>query len=75
MEWNPATFRDMDRPKGCHTDRSEKDENKYIICLYMFSRKNGTDELICKAEIGIDVENKHGCQARKEWGDELGDWV
>ena len=38
MEWNPA-FRDMDRPKGYHTERSEKDENKYIICLYMLSRK------------------------------------
>ena len=38
---------------------SQKEKNKYRIILLMCGiQKNGTDELICKAETDTDVENK-----------------
>ena len=40
----------------------------------MWNLENGTDEPICKAEIGIDIENKHRHQGEKGRCDELGDW-
>ena len=49
----------MDLETVIQSEVSQKEENKYhIIWLYVESRKNDTDELICKAEIGIDGENK-----------------
>ena len=40
--------------------------------LYVESRKNGPDELTCKAEIVTDVENKLGV-TRGRWA-KLGNW-
>jgi len=57
-EQNNSICRDMDRPRGCPTDwsRSER-ENKYYIIISLIVRiqKNGTDELICKAETETQI--------------------
>ena len=54
-----------------------QDTNSNLLCLLHWQagslpvappgkpEKNNTDELICKAEIDPDVENKHGYQAGK----------
>ena len=47
-EWNCAICRDMDGPKS---EASQKEKNKYIIRLICGIYKNGTDELVYKAEI------------------------
>ena len=36
-------------------------------------QKNGIDDLICKAEVETDVENKY-MDTKGTWGKELGDW-
>ena len=58
-ERNSTTYRDMDRPRDCHTERCQQERKKLcesmLICgIY----GNGIDELICKADIETDVENK-----------------
>ena len=50
---NFAIFRDMDRPRDCYIEWSQKEKNKYLTYqLYVESRKMiHTDEPVCKAEI------------------------
>ena len=48
--------RDIKRPRDCHAEwskKKKKTEKRRIFYMntYVESRKNGTDELICKAEI------------------------
>ena len=41
----------------------------------MWNLENGSDELICKAEIKSQIRKQtYGYQGRKEGWDELGDW-
>ena len=43
----------------------------------MWNLENGTDELVCRAEIDTDVDNKHMDTKGGKWWwwwDELGDW-
>ena len=47
-EWNCTICRDMD---GAESEASQKEKNKYIIRLICGIYKNGTDELVYKAEI------------------------
>ena len=59
---------------GCQNKKT-KERNKYcVISCTCGVYKNGTDELICKAESHRYREPTHGYQAGKEEGDELGDW-
>ena len=49
-------------------------KNKYhIISLICGIQKNGTDELICKAEIKTQMQRTNVWIPRGEGGDELGD--
>ena len=53
-ERNSAICRVMDRPRDCHTEWSKSEREKQISynIAYMWNlKKNGTDELVCKAEI------------------------
>ena len=46
----------MDGPRDCHTERSQTEKGKYrMIQLYMWSLKNGTNDLICKTEIELQM--------------------
>ena len=49
----------MDLETVIQSEVGQKEEDKYrIILLICGLQKNGTDELICKAEIVTHVENK-----------------
>ena len=56
-ERNSATCRDVvDLETAIQSEVSQKEKNKYpIILLICGISKNGTDELICKAEIETQV--------------------
>ena len=56
-EQNNSICRDMYRPRGCPTDwsRSERENKYYIISLIVRIQKNGTDEVICKAETETQI--------------------
>ena len=47
-EWSCTICRDVDRPRGCHTEWRKKKNAYQHICGI---QKNGTDKPICKAEI------------------------
>ena len=70
-EQNNSICRDMDRPRGCPTDwsRSERENKYYIISLIVRTQKNGTDELICKAETETQIyrTNMDTSQKRVGW--------
>ena len=44
-----------------------KDKNKHHIMLMCAVQKNGTDELICKAQIETQMYRTHGYRGGK-WG-------
>ena len=52
-ERNWVIYRDVDGPRDCHTEWSKSEREKQIsyINVYMWNLENGTDELICRAEI------------------------
>ena len=50
-------------------------EKRRIISFICGTQKNGSDELICKAEIKSQIRKQiYGYRGRKEGWDELGDW-
>ena len=50
----------MDLESVIQSEVSQKEKNKYHILMHTSGiYKNGSDELICKAEIDTDVGNKH----------------
>ena len=59
-----------------YSEVSQKEKNKYhVIPLFCGTQKNGTGELICKADtetrkVGTNMDTKQ----RKDRWDELGDW-
>ena len=69
-EQNNSICRDMDRPRGCPSEwsRSERENKYYIISLIVRIQKNGTDELICKAEIEIQIQGTNTDTSRKGVG-------
>ena len=55
---NWVICRDVDGPRECH-EVSQKEKNKYCILTHICGiSKNGIDDLIRKAEVETDVENK-----------------
>ena len=73
------TWMDLETVK--QSEVSQKEKNKYCILTHICgTQKNGTDELVCRAEIDTDVENKRmdtkGGKWRGWWWwcDELEDW-
>ena len=41
----------MDGPRNYHTKGSKSEKDKYHDSLYVESKKNDTNELVCKTEI------------------------
>ena len=85
MEYYSATKRNkivpfaemwMDLESVIHSEVSQKEKNKFcIISLICGTHKSDTDELICKAEIETDIENKHMDTNRERgWWYKLKDW-
>ena len=66
----------MDLETVIQSEVSQKEKNKYCILMHICGiQKNGVDDLICKAEIETDVENKSmDTKGGKGGWDELGDW-
>ena len=67
----------MDLETVIQSEVSQKEKNKYRILMHICGiEKNGTDELICKAEIETQMYRTHIWTPRGETGgwDELGDW-
>ena len=56
-EQNNAICSDMDGPRDCHTEWSKSERERQILynIAYMWNLENGTDELICKAEIESEM--------------------
>ena len=49
----------MDLEIVIQSEVSRKEKHKYRMLTHIYkTQKNGTDELVCRAEIDIDVENK-----------------
>ena len=70
----------MDLATVIQSEVSQKEKNKYCILTYVSgNQKNGTDELVCKAEIETQMQRTNAWTPRGESGgggvgDELGDW-
>ena len=62
------TWMDLETVK--QSEVSQKEKNKYCILTHICgTQKNGTDELVCRAEIDTDVENKRmDTKGGKWWG-------
>ena len=56
-EQNSAIYRDVDRPRECHTEWSKSEREKQISynITYMWNLEKCTDEPICKAEIETQI--------------------
>ena len=72
----------MDLETVIQSEVSQKEKNKYHILTHVCGiQKNGTDELVCKAEIETQMQRTNIWTPRGEsgvvgwwWWDELGDW-
>ena len=73
----------MDLETVIQSEVSPKDKNKYRILMHTCGiQKNGTGELVCKAEIETQMQRTNVWTPRGEsggwwrwwWWDELGDW-
>ena len=66
----------MDLECVIQSQASQKEKNKFhIISLVCGIWKNGTDELICKAEIESQIQRTNlWTPKEQEQGEELGDW-
>ena len=71
----------MDLETVIQSEVSQKEKNKYHILTHICgTQKNGTDELVCKAEIETQMQRTNIWTPRGEsggcgwWWDELGDW-
>ena len=74
----------MDLDPVIQSEVSQKEKNKYRILTHICGiQKNGTDELVCKAEIETQMQRTNVWTPRGESGggggggggwDELGDW-
>ena len=66
----------MDLDTVIQKEVSQKEKNSYRILMHICGiQKNGTDELVCKAEIKTQTQrtNIWTSKGEKVW-DELGDW-
>ena len=58
----------MDLETAIQSEVSQKEKNQSHILTHKCGvQKNGVDDLICKAKIEIDIENKHGYQGVRGW--------
>ena len=66
----------MDLECVIQSQASQKEKNKFhLISLVCGIWKNGTDELICKAEIESQIQRTNLWTPKgQEQGEELGDW-
>ena len=72
----------MDLETVIQSKVSQKEKNKYRILMHICgTQKNGTDELVCRAEIEIQMQRTNVWTPRGEsgggwglWCAELGDW-
>ena len=73
----------MDLETVIQSEVNQKEKNKYRILMHICGiQKNGTDELVCKAEIETQMQRtnvwtptgKAGVGVVGWWCDELGDW-
>ena len=67
----------MDLETVMQSEVSQKEKNKYRILTHICgTQKNGTDELVCRAEIKTQMQRTNVQLPRGErgWCDELGDW-
>ena len=55
IEWNNAICSNMDGPRDCHTEWSKVDTERQIYLLYLELKKNGTNELIYKTEVELQM--------------------
>ena len=63
----------MDLDIVIQSEASPKEKRKYYISLTCGIQKTDADELICKAEIDTDIENKRMDTKRGRGWDELVD--
>ena len=56
-EWNNAICSDMDGPRDCYTKWSKSDRERQISydMAYMWNLKKGTNELVYKTEIELQM--------------------
>ena len=56
-EWNNAICSNMNGPRDCHTEWSKSDREREISydIAYMWNQKKGTNELIYKTEIELQM--------------------
>ena len=68
----------MDLETVIQSEVSQKEKNKYRVLMHTCeTQKNGTDELVCKAEIETQIQRTNVWTSSGEGGggcDELGDW-
>ena len=72
----------MDLEAVIQSEVSQNEKSKYRILMHICGiQKNGTDELVCKAEIETQMQRTKVWTPREDsggggwwWGDELGDW-
>ena len=71
----------MDLETVVQSEVSQKEKNQYCILMHICGiQKNGTDELICKAERETQMQRTNVWTPSGEsgggwwWWDELGDW-
>ena len=75
-EWNCVNYRDVDGPRDCHLERSQKEKKNHLLTHICRIYKNCIYEFICKAQIETLIQGTNvWMQRRKRWGwDGLGDW-
>ena len=55
-KWNWVICKDMDGPRQCHTEWSQKEKSKYHILMHIcVIYKNGIDDPVCKAELETQI--------------------
>ena len=66
----------MDLETVIQSEVSQKEKNKYCILMHICRiQKNGIEDLICKAEVETDIENKCiDTKGERVGWEELGDW-
>ena len=56
-EWNWVICSDVDGPRVCHIEGSQKEKKKYCILMQMYGiQKNGTVEPVCRAGVEIQTQ-------------------
>ena len=67
---------DVEKPRTCHTELSQKEKNQYHILKHIYGiQKNGTDEPICRARTEAQTEltcrHSGGRRGKNEFREQL----